>query len=163
MIVVAGKRMKNPVVILTVLGLGMPGLPALADPPPVATVPLPFVRPDSPTAAAFPIPSTTGSIPRTGRLAATSPLAVGLDALSANDAARAIEARSRLPQGSLDRHILTWAIAISGLPGVPSREIAAARHELAGWPGLDSLRERSERALYRENPDRNAILTAFAK
>ncbi|ENN86263.1 lytic transglucosyllase catalytic [Rhizobium freirei PRF 81] len=66
-----------------------------------------------------------------------------------------------MSQGTLDRHILTWAIATSGQPGTPSGEIAAAARELVGWPGLGSLRANSERALYAENPPTDQILAAF--
>ena len=73
----------------------------------------------------------TNAIPRTDDLQPVSAdLRDGLDALSNRDAAAAIVARDRLPAGSLDRHILTWAIAVSGQRGVPSWEIANAQREL---------------------------------
>ena len=92
---------------------------------------------------------------------ASADLTAGLDALSNRDAAAAIAARDRLPKDSLDRHILTWAIAVSGQRGVPSFEIAAAQKELKGWPGLKALRANSERALSRENPPTADVLAAF--
>lgn len=138
-------------------------------------VPLPFARPDAPasipmptrppasmpTPAAIPTPDITGSIPRLDRPLASSALKTGLDALSDNDAARALAARNSLPEGSLDRRILTWAIASSGMRDVPYREIAAAARELTGWPGIGGLREREERALYRENPPAAAVISAM--
>ena len=107
-------------------------------------------------------PEITGSIPAaTAAIPVNSNLKAGLDALSNKDAAAAIAARNEIPKGTLDRHILTWAIAVSGQRGVPSYEIANAQIELKGWPGLGSLRANSERALYRENPPPSDILSAF--
>ena len=104
----------------------------------------------------------TSAIPRTDSMQPVSAdLRDGLDALSNRDAASAIAARDRLPEGSLDRHILTWAIAVSGQRGVPSWEIANAQRELKGWPGLAALRTHSERALARENPPTADVLAAF--
>ena len=153
--------MKKPVLFLTALGLGLSSVSLLAGPLSEGAVPLPYVKPDNPAAAAFPMPLTTGTIPRTGRLAPAPVLKAGLDALSDNDAKRALAVRNSLPAGSVDRQALTWALAFSGLPGVSSQEIATARSELKAWPGLDDLRERFERALYRENPGATAILDLF--
>ncbi|MCA1366465.1 lytic transglycosylase domain-containing protein [Bradyrhizobium sp. BRP14] len=88
-------------------------------------------------------------------------LKTGLDALSDRLPATAIAVRDRMPAGTLDRHILTWAIAVSGQRGVPSYEIADAQRELIGWPGLKSLRAHSERALYRESPPAADVIAAF--
>ncbi|EXU83023.1 hypothetical protein AX23_08980 [Brucella melitensis 548] len=85
----------------------------------------------------------------------------GLDALSAKNVASAIASRNNLPRGSLDRQILTWAIATSGMDGVPSTEIAAAASELSGWPGMATLRRNSERALFKENPSSATIIATF--
>jgi soluble lytic murein transglycosylase len=104
----------------------------------------------------------TSAIPRADSMQPVSAdLREGLDALSNRDAAAAIAARDRLPASSLDRHILTWAIAVSGQRGVPSWEIANAQRELKGWPGLTALRTHSERALARENPPAADVLAAF--
>lgn len=102
----------------------------------------------------------TGAIP-----ASVAPLIEdlksGLDALSNRKPAEAIAIRDGMASGTLDRHILTWAIAISGQTGIPSLEIAEAQRELHGWPGLQSLRGHSERALYRENPPAADVIAAF--
>ncbi|MCR6498835.1 lytic transglycosylase domain-containing protein [Shinella sp. CPCC 101442] len=104
----------------------------------------------------------TSAIPRTDSVPTVSAeLREGLDALSNRDAASAIAMRDRLPSTSLDRHILTWAIAVSGQRGVPSWEIAGAQRELKGWPGLTVLRANSERAMARENPPAADVLAAF--
>jgi soluble lytic murein transglycosylase len=87
----------------------------------------------------------------------------GLDALKQDDLANARAIRDSLPTGSLDRHILEWAIALSGNPSVPSRDIAAAAADLPGWPGLVALRRNFERALYRENPPAKEVIAAFAR
>ncbi|MBB4954419.1 soluble lytic murein transglycosylase [Agrobacterium vitis] len=91
---------------------------------------------------------------------ARSALKSGLDALSNRDGAEALMIRDSMPQG-LDRHMLTWSIAMSGLPDIPSSEIANAQKELKGWPGLAAFRANSERALYRENPPAATVLAAF--
>ena len=104
----------------------------------------------------------TSAIPRAEAVPVVSAeLREGLDALSNRDAAAAIAARDRLPSTSLDRHILTWAIAVSGQRGVPSWEIANAQRELKGWPGLTTLRANSEKAMARENPATSDVLAAF--
>ena len=54
-------------------------------------------------------------------------LKAGLDALAAGDVACARKYRDQLPDDALDRHILTWAIAMSGQPDVSSDEIADCR------------------------------------
>jgi hypothetical protein len=113
--------------------------------------------------AAMPAPDVTGTIPRTDPLVVAPALKAGLDALAGNDIATALATRNGLAEGSLDRHILTWAIATSGAPGVPSGEIAAAQTELKGWPGLKGLRANSERALYRENPPAPTVLRPSAR
>ncbi|MDA4846880.1 lytic transglycosylase domain-containing protein [Hoeflea poritis] len=85
----------------------------------------------------------------------------GLDALSDDEIKTARSIRDSLPRGSLDREVLTWAIAISGARGVPSSEIAAAASELSHWPGLGALRQKSERALSREGATPQQVITAF--
>lgn len=85
----------------------------------------------------------------------------GLDLLAANDIDGARGVRDALPDGSLDRHVLTWAIAFYGADKVPSGEIADAAKALPGWPGLLDLRRNSERALARENPEPAIVIRAF--
>ncbi|WP_426231922.1 transglycosylase SLT domain-containing protein [Pararhizobium sp. DWP3-4] len=109
-----------------------------------------------------PSPDVTGSIiSATASIPVNANLKAGLDALSNKNAGQAIVARNAMAKGTLDRHILTWAIATSGQKGVPSYEIAAAQRELKGWPGLGALRANSERAMYRENPAAADVLSAF--
>lgn len=85
----------------------------------------------------------------------------GLTALSSGNVAKAREIRSSLAEGSLDRHILDWAIALHGGDLVPSSEIARAAANLPGWPGMAAFRINSERALYRENPAPQVVVAAF--
>nr|WP_037080926.1 lytic transglycosylase domain-containing protein [Neorhizobium vignae] len=157
--------MYRPVLILAALGLGAASMHAFAASLPESMAPLPYMKPENPVAmpmpAAMPVPDVTGTIPRTDPLVVAPQLKAGLDALAGNDIAAALATRNALAEGSLDRHILTWAIATSGAPGVPSGEIAAAQTELKGWPGLKGLRANSERALYRENPPAPTVLAAF--
>lgn len=85
----------------------------------------------------------------------------GLDALSSGNLAQARAIRDSLPETALDRHILMWAIAINGGDQVPSGEIAAAAQALPSWPGLANLRRNSERAMARENPSADIVVSAF--
>lgn len=85
----------------------------------------------------------------------------GLDALADGNVARARAVRDSLPETSLDRHILAWAIALSGSDEVPSGEIAAAARALPGWPGMAALRNNSERAMAREKPSPQTVVRAF--
>ncbi len=147
----------------SVFGLGLAVLPLSAHGQTPESIPVPTVKPlgFAPTKAMHPSFETTGAIPRGDRLAAVNPqLKAGLDVLSDRDGAEAIAIRNRMPD-SLDRHMLTWSIAMSGLRDVPATEIAAAQRQLNGWPGLKSFRANSEKALFRENPAPSAVLAAF--
>ncbi len=107
-------------------------------------------------------PVVTASIPVSPTMdLAKIALKFGLDALKLDDLLRARAIRDSLPTGSLDRHILQWAIALSGDRTVPSTEIAEAARDLPGWPGLAALRRNSERALLRENPAPADVIAAF--
>ncbi|MGF9692816.1 transglycosylase SLT domain-containing protein [Rhizobium sp. 0TCS1.26] len=153
---------KSVLIAFLILSTGLET--ALGAPLPEGPAPLPYARPDRLTDAAMPTPEITGAIPRAVPDAAPiTQLKTGLDALSDRDPATAIITRDGMARGSLDRHLLTWAIATSGQRGVPSREIAEAQQELRGWPGLQHLRASSERALYLEAPSPEEALAAFGK
>ena len=160
----AGRDMisRNSFALCALLLAGAAGLALRSSPVEAENGTAPAIRPLG-FAADMPSPDIiTSAIPRTGDIAPVSAdLREGLDALSNRDAAAAIAARDRLPAGSLNRHILTWSIAVSGQKGVPSAEIADAQRELKGWPGLKMLRAHSERALARENPPAADVLSAF--
>ncbi len=147
----------------SVLGLGLALVLSSTSAQALSDVPVPAMKPlgFAPSKAAPPSLETTGAIPRGERLAAANPrLKSGLDALSDRKGAQAIAIRDRMPAG-LDRQMLTWSIAMSGLSDVPAAEIAAAQRQLQGWPGLKSFRANSEKALFRENPPPSAVLSAF--
>ncbi|MEZ2220792.1 lytic transglycosylase domain-containing protein [Rhizobium sp. RCC_161_2] len=151
--------MKRPLVILTAAaGVAVAWSSFASQLPGEQTLP----RRATDVAMTMPDPLNTGSIPRGTAVAPLSgDLKAGLDALSNKNPMQALAVRNSMGQGTLDRHILTWAIATSGQAGVPSGEIAAAARELVGWPGLGSLRANSERALYTENPPADQVLAAF--
>ncbi|WP_337266444.1 lytic transglycosylase domain-containing protein [Oryzifoliimicrobium ureilyticus] len=155
--------MNKTLLALSALSVTVYVFAAAASPLPGDGVPVPDIRPIGfvpQTSIAEPL--TTGAIPKGPALSPTSTsLKSGLDALSAGNPLLAISLRNAMPPASLDRHILTWAIATSGQKGVPSFEIASAATELQGWPGLSKLRNYSERALYDENPAPSAVLAAF--
>ncbi|MFN6943072.1 MAG: transglycosylase SLT domain-containing protein, partial [Parvibaculum sp.] len=147
----------------SVLGLGLALILSSTSAHALSDVPVPAMKPlgFAPSKALPPSLETTGAIPRGERLAAANPqLKSGLDALSDRKGAQAIAIRDRMPAG-LDRQMLTWSIAMSGLSDVPAAEIAAAQRQLQGWPGLKSFRANSEKALFRENPAPSAVLAAF--
>lgn len=124
-------------------------------------LPLPRTRPLG-FAAGMPAHEAMGAIENaTGTDEVSESLKDGLDALANRDPTEALRIRGTMQQDSLDRHILTWAIAVSGQTGVPSYEIATAQKTLKGWPGLKALRANSERALARENPAPDAVIAAF--
>ncbi|MEX6507132.1 transglycosylase SLT domain-containing protein [Jiella sp. M17.18] len=140
--------------------------PARFGGPVAIPAPNPFVTP----AADVPVPTSsaafTASIAAMPRIPASvtpqsGALKDGLQALSDGDTNTARSIREGLMPGSLDRQILTWAIALKGGPDVPAEEIAAAARELAGWPGLKTLRINSERALYNENRSASEVINAF--
>ncbi|MDP9589656.1 UNVERIFIED_ORG: soluble lytic murein transglycosylase [Shinella zoogloeoides] len=153
---------KRNLALCALLLAGVAGLSLRPSPVEAESVATPTIKP---LGFAAEMPSKdiiTNAIPRGDALPQVNPaLKAGLDALSNRDAAAAMVARDRLPKDSLDRHILTWAIAVSGQRGVPSWEIAEAQRELKGWPGLKALRGHSERALARENPPTSDVLAAF--
>ena len=132
---------------------------------PKSGVPVPSARPSTLIQTAQNAPPSdeiTGSIQRPDNPAHSSgQLKNGLDALAGGDVARARSVRDGLAVDTLDRRILTWAIAVSGAEGVPSLDIAAAARTLQGWPGLTSLRRHSERALYRESASARQVIAAF--
>ncbi|WP_187970294.1 lytic transglycosylase domain-containing protein [Aquibium microcysteis] len=140
-------------------------LPAQALRLPAAEVPLPSARPDPAdvTGAIVPDPPTLGMTPDPKALRrAADPVARGLDALDQTEieALRAI--RDALPAGSLDRAILTFALASGGFSAVGADELAAALTELDGWPGLDGIERNRERALARLPAEPEAVIQAFA-
>ncbi|MBW9112769.1 lytic transglycosylase domain-containing protein [Rhizobium cauense] len=157
--------MKRAVLILSALGLTAAAWSSVASPLPAENAPVPDVKPIGfVPQTSMPESIITGSIPRSQAIApVNSDLKAGLDALSDNDPLQALSVRDRMGRGTLDRHILTWAIAVSGQKGIPSVEIAAAAQELQGWPGLAKLRSYSERALYDENPGSASVLAAFGQ
>ncbi|QND50004.1 lytic transglycosylase domain-containing protein [Rhizobium lusitanum] len=150
--------MKRPLVIMTAVGVAVAWGTFASQLPGEQTQ----SRKTTDIAMSVPDPLNTGAIPRGTAVAPlNSDLKSGLDALSNKNPMQALAIRNGMGQGTLDRHILTWAIATSGQVGVPSGEIAAAARELVDWPGLSSLRANSERALYTENPPADQILAAF--
>lgn len=92
---------------------------------------------------------------------ASATLKNGLDALYRKNGLLAITIRDKMPQNSLDRHILTWAIGVSGNPDISSSEIINALAELKGWPGIKAMKINAERALMRENLPPQRIIDEF--
>ncbi|MFC5583911.1 transglycosylase SLT domain-containing protein [Nitratireductor kimnyeongensis] len=120
--------------------------------------PIPFARPDvfnSPASAIEALTNTAAVGPNVindpgGQSANQRALIAGLDALSGGDPATARTLRDHLQEKSLERRILTWALALSASETFSSAEITALAMELKDWPGMLTLREHAERALHRE-------------
>ncbi|MDR6757288.1 soluble lytic murein transglycosylase [Mycoplana sp. BE70] len=150
----------NSLAVFLLLATGSLATAALGAQLPTDGAPLPQVKPLGFAPGQAPH-GATGTNPLAS---SPSPVAAnlknGLDALSNKDAETALGIRDAMPEG-LDRHILTWAIAVSGQKGVPSYEIADAQNALRGWPGLKVLRANSERAMARETPTTRNVLAAF--
>lgn len=129
------------------------------------TIPVPTWRPAFNNQVAdnnVPSMETTASITRADNpVARSGSLKSGLDALANDQITKSRAIRDSMPKSSLDRDILTWAIAVSGAKGVPSSEIAAAANQLKDWPGLNALRRNSERAIAREDATPGQIVAAF--
>ncbi|APG83894.1 lytic transglycosylase [Sinorhizobium americanum CCGM7] len=143
--------------VAAISGAAMLASSALAN---ETRVPVPTDRPGTRAPASIVANEVTGAI-RAAIAPVASDLKTGLDALFDRKPAEAMAIRNRMRAGSLDRHVLTWAIAVSGQKDIPSYEIAEAQRELRGWPGLKTLRAYSERALYRENPSPADVVAAF--
>lgn len=86
-----------------------------------------------------------------------------MDALTSKKVDRALAIRAGMPGGSLERKTLAWAIALSGLSGIPSGEISAIARDLPNWPGQEAMRRNAEEALARENLSADAVIKAFGR
>ena len=153
---------------------------------PPANTPIPIKRP------ALPVSEITGSVPTyaltiapaqsvaeaqtlraskfpvsSGRMASVTAVngsfKDGMNALTSKKVDRALSIRAGMPGGSLERKTLAWAIALSGLPGIPSGEISAIARDLPEWPGQEAMRRNAEEALARESLSADAIINAFAR
>ncbi|MBX3575772.1 MAG: lytic transglycosylase domain-containing protein [Rhizobiaceae bacterium] len=90
----------------------------------------------------------------------TARLKAGLDAISSGDAAEALRIRDSLDADSIDRRILTWALAMGGsLSGDATAGVLAA---MPDWPGAATLHRNVERAVAREKRKPAEIVAAFA-
>lgn len=131
----------------------------VARPSTETTATIPAARPTSKTEpAAAGILAVPGLTPQD---ASVDSLKGGLDALAANEAARARAIRDSLPETSLDRHILAWAIGLKGGLGVSSRDVGYAMQELAQWPAQAALRRNLERAVAREMPPAATVISGL--
>ena len=106
-------------------------------------------------------PVQTDAVAKVMDLVSATALKAGLDALRENETAAAQNVRNALTKGSLDRHIIQWAIALSGLRDISSEEISDAMRELATWPNKAALQRNLERALWREGADADRVLAEF--
>ncbi|WP_182085632.1 lytic transglycosylase domain-containing protein [Aureimonas sp. ME7] len=130
---------------------------------PLVRQPQPASRPQAAPADAM---AFTSSIAAMGsRVSNVTPirgdLQAGLDATH-RDLPRALAIREGMAPGSLDRHIMSWAIALRGTSDVPAAEIAHTAIELRGWPGMSTIRANLERALYRDPMRAGDVVGAFA-
>lgn len=145
-------------------------MPIMAQAEARTSPPLPTPRPEPVIGKSVDLATTASILPRPNPLQNSdltgvddiSELKSGLDALAAGNIDQARSIRHALPESSLDRHILAWAVALGGGDKVPNSEITQTARLLPDWPGLITLRRNSERALFREQPDAAAVIAAFA-
>jgi soluble lytic murein transglycosylase len=144
---------------------------AMHVPAQAQSVPLPSPRPNAdvgaepavqvkqadPQIAAQPVSiETTGSVPVVA--AVSGSLKQGLEAISGGSVSRALGIAAGMREGSLERKILSWSIALSGKSGVPSSEIARTAIELPDWPGQETMRRNSEAALAGESLSPQSVI-----
>ncbi len=84
-----------------------------------------------------------------------------LDALSDDDFALARSLRDSLKTGTLEHKTLTWALAFYAGMKLPSDDVAMAAQIAADWPGAETLRINSEKALVNENYSPDQVIAAF--
>ncbi|MGL4405396.1 MAG: lytic transglycosylase domain-containing protein, partial [Notoacmeibacter sp.] len=84
-----------------------------------------------------------------------------LDALSNNNYELARKLRDDLKSGSLEHKTVSWALAFYAGMKLPSNDVALAAQIAADWPGAETLRINSEKALANENPSAEQIISAF--
>ncbi|WP_019219707.1 lytic transglycosylase domain-containing protein [Bartonella florencae] len=128
--------------------------------------PIPLVRPN-PVALKKEVPKPFRQVhtthpPTPDNNSTLKQLKAGLEAFLNNNIAKTISLRNSLEKKSLDRHILTWVIAISNQANIPSSEIFNAIKELKGWPGIDIMQRNAERAFINENNFTHVILQKFS-
>lgn len=105
---------------------------------------------------------TTGSVLRADNPANASPvLKRVLDALRADDYAQARALRDSLRTGTLEHKTASWALAYFGGMHLPSGDVAEAASMAADWPGAETMRANSERALAKEGLPAADIIAAF--
>ncbi len=143
------------------------------------TAPLPRDRPQEPSAGAVPdakvvirplentappqpkpVAFVRAALPRFGFPAAKE-LSTALDAISANDYARA-GARGRRLDDPVDRMLLDWAIARAPNNPLSFSQIQEINRKTADWPDQDRLRLRAEQALLRSAPSVAQVLAFYA-
>ncbi|WP_061934176.1 lytic transglycosylase domain-containing protein [Aureimonas sp. AU22] len=142
---------------------GAPPAPAPSANPLARRAPAPAAPAGAPPSDAM---AFTSSIAAMGsRSSSVTPirgdLQAGLDATH-RDIRRALAIREGMAPGSLDRHILSWAIALRGTSDVPAAEIAHTALELRAWPGMSTIRANLERALLRDPMPARDVVAAFA-
>ncbi|MCV0379130.1 lytic transglycosylase domain-containing protein [Nitratireductor sp.] len=127
--------------------------------------PIPFARPDAATAPSAVIDALTRATVRpnvvdgeTGQSTDMRAMIAGLDAISTGDPETARTLRNSMTENGLERRILSWSLVLSASDTLSSAEIAKTAGDLAGWPGMLTLRDHSERALYRENQRPNVVV-----
>lgn len=85
----------------------------------------------------------------------------GLQALDSGNLAQARLIRDNADSNSLDKKIMSWAIASSGNRSVTSAEILETSKLIADWPGANALRQNIERAMFNEESGPRFVLQTF--
>ncbi len=127
--------------------------------------PIPTMRPDTVHTGSVQARPLSISLVTSGKKNNVSPikgtLKDGLKALGKKDVKHALGIRAGLAAGSLDRKILAWSIAISGLDGVLSGEIYSIASDLSAWPGQKTMKRNAEIALSKEQLNPSQVMRVF--
>ena len=141
---------------LTELGTGEPVAPAApaAAPETQAEETVPAAKP----ARAKPVEARGAAI--SSNPSAFPRFKSGIAALRAKRVAEALATVDRLPENSVERRTLAWAVALYGA-GAPATHIARVAAQQPNWPGQTTLRTNLEYAIVRANPSGGALRVAF--
>ena len=139
---------------------------AMTSLPPAAKAPIPTARPDDsavpePALAADTAAPTEADAAEVEIDAGLALLRSALEALERGDIGEARRLRATMTPGTLDHDIIAWSLAMGGDVAVGSREIEEMAAALSDWPSLATVQRNAERALYRERPDPETVITAF--
>lgn len=120
----------------------------------IERVPVPQPRPERQSTQPAPKPDTRSRVilPEPNIAPVSGRLSDGLNAIKKGDGNRALGIRAGMQPGSLDRKILAWSIALSGMAEVTPGTLQKIARDLPDWPGQEAIQRNIERAIVRTSP-----------